>query len=97
MKDLVNKLWKLSKENRKGFTVSLPNLEPVTSGFVIGHIETQNSFGKAGLKRVIEHSLQTTKIIGGWGGYKGRYYFDTVIIVHDFEKESTSSGDFEEV
>jgi len=35
---------------------------------------------------VIEHGLQTTKVIGGWKGYNGRYYFDTVMIEADGPK-----------
>lgn len=82
-KNLVKALEKLSQENPKGFTVTIPDLKPVTSGWAIGHKETQNSHGRKGLKRVIEHSMQTTKIVGGWKGYNQKYYFDTVIIEHD--------------
>lgn len=82
-KFLLKALEKLSKENPKGFTVTIPDLKPVTSGWAIGHKETQNSHGRKGLKRVIEHSMQTTKIVGGWKGYNNRYYFDTVMIEHD--------------
>lgn len=70
-------------QNPRGFTVTLPDCKPVRSGYCIGHKETQNSFGKRGLKKVIEHSLRTTKVVGGWKGYNGRYYFDTVIIETD--------------
>ncbi len=30
--------------------------------------------------------MQTTGIVGGWKGYDGRYYFDTVIIEADAGK-----------
>lgn len=83
MKDLIEKVWQIAKQNPKGFTVSLPDCSPVRSGWCIGHKETQNSFGKKGLKKVIEHSLKTTKVVGGWKGYNDRYYFDTVIIEPD--------------
>lgn len=86
MKDLINEVWQIAKQNPRGFTVTLPDLKPVTSGWCIGHRETQNSFGKKGLKKVIEHSLQTTKVVGGWKGYNGKYYFDTVIIEADGRK-----------
>jgi hypothetical protein len=83
MNDLVKKLWKLSKENPKGFTVTIPELKPVTSGWCIGHKETQNSFNLKGLRKVVAHSMNTTKVVGGWKGYDGKYYFDTVIITRD--------------
>lgn len=83
MKDLINRLLQIAEENPKGFTVTIPECEPVTSGYCIGHSETQNSFGVDGLKKVVEHSSQTTGVVGGWQGYNGRYYFDTVIITQD--------------
>ena len=86
MKDLVKKLLQIAAENPKGFTVSIPECKPVTSGWAIGHKDTQNCHGEKGLKKVVEHSLNTTKVVGGWKGYNRRFYFDTVIIEHDAEK-----------
>ncbi len=83
MTDLVKRLLRIAAENPKGFTVTIPECEPVRSGYCIGHRETQNCFGERGLKKVVEHSLKTTKVVGGWKGYNGRYYFDTVIITHN--------------
>lgn len=83
MKYLIKKLLVIATENPRGFTVTVPDLEPVTTGWCIGHKDTQNSFGRAGLKKVLEHSLETTKVVGGWKGYNGKFYFDSVIITHD--------------
>lgn len=83
MSDLLKRLLQIAAENPKGFTVTIPDCEPVTKGWCIGHGETQNSHGVKGLKRVIEHAAQTTGVVGGWKGYKGKYYFDTVIITYD--------------
>lgn len=83
MTSLVKRLLQIAAKNPKGFTVTIPDCEPVTSGYAIGHRETQNSHGEKGLEKVVEHSLKTTKVVGGWKGYNGRYYFDTVIITHD--------------
>jgi len=83
MKDLLNKLLAIATENPKGFTVTVPDLEPVKSGWCCGHQETQNCFGKKGLRKVLAHALETTKVVGGWKGYDGRVYFDTVIITND--------------
>jgi len=86
MDKLLERIWLIARENPKGFTITIPDCKPVRSGWCIGHSETQNSFGKKGLKRVIEHSLETTKVVGGWKGYGGKYYFDTVIIEVDASK-----------
>lgn len=86
MTDLEKELWKLSKENPRGFTVTLPDLKPVTSGWCIGHKETQNCFGRKGLKKALNHCLKNTKVFGGWKGYSSKYYFDTVIITHDSQE-----------
>ncbi|MDJ1470339.1 hypothetical protein [Xanthocytophaga flava] len=76
-------IWTISQEYG-GFTVSLDKLEPVRAGWAIGHSETQNRFGESGLMFVIEHSLRTTRIVGGWYNDKdGNYYFDMVIIEFD--------------
>ena len=83
MKDLINNLLKIAAENPKGFTVTIPECAPVKSGYCIGHQATQNCHGVKGLKKVVAHSLQTTKVVGGWKGYNERFYFDTVIITHD--------------
>lgn len=83
MKDLIQRLLTIAAENPKGFTVTIPDCEPVTTGYAIGHRDTQNRFGEKGLKKVVEHSLQTTGVVGGWKGYNNRYYFDTVIITSD--------------
>lgn len=86
MTDLLKAIQQIADENPRGFTVTIPDLKPVVSGWAIGHKETQNSHGRKGLKKVIEHSLRTTKVVGGWKGYDGKYYFDTVIIEHDAYK-----------
>lgn len=83
MKDLVKKLLGIATQNPKGFTVTIPDCEPVKSGWCIGHKETQNCFGKKGLEKVIAHSLETTQVVGGWKGYDGKFHFDTVIITDD--------------
>jgi hypothetical protein len=83
MKDLIKNLLRIAAENPKGFTVTIPDCQPVTSGYAIGHRYTQNCHGEKGLKKVVEHSLKTTGVVGGWKGYNNRYYFDTVIITND--------------
>ncbi len=86
MDTLLEKVLQIARQNPKGFTITIPDCKPVKSGWCIGHKETQNAFGKKGLKRVLEHSLKTTKVVGGWKGYSGKYYFDTVIVEADAGK-----------
>lgn len=83
MKSLLKNLLRIAAENPKGFTVTIPDCQPVKSGWCIGHRDTQNCHGEKGLKKVIEHSLNTTKVVGGWKGYNEKFFFDTVIITHD--------------
>ena len=83
MKNLIEKLWQIAKENPAGFTVSIPNCEPLKSGYCIGHRETQNSFGKKGLAHTIKIAKQNSNVVGGWKGYNGKFYFDAVIVTND--------------
>lgn len=83
---LVKAIERIAAENPAGFTVTVPDLQPVTSGWCIGHRDTQNCFGRKGLKKVVAHALETTGVVGGWKGYDKRYYFDTVIITHDINE-----------
>lgn len=98
MKELVKAIQEIAKKNPKGFTVAIPDLEPVRFGWAIGHKETQNSHGVKGLKKVIAHSLKTTKVVGGWSGYS-KYFYDTVSITFTestlaklFKKQSGGEG-----
>ena len=44
---------KIAKMNPKGFTVDLTTLKKVTGGISVAYLETQDSFGNEGLKRVL--------------------------------------------
>jgi len=66
MERLFRRIKEIAAENELGFTITLPDCEYVTSGYVIAMLETQNSFGDEGLRRVIEMASDTTGIMGGW-------------------------------
>lgn len=83
---LVKAIEAIAAANPTGFTVTVPDLEPVTAGWCIGHKDTQNCFGRKGLKKVVAHALETTRVVGGWRGYDKRFYFDTVIITHNINE-----------
>ena len=81
MTHLIEAIFEIAKQNPEGFTVEVPSLEPVTSGFVSASLETQNSFGRAGLKRVVNHALEHGKVVGGWKNSDNRkYYFDSITV-----------------
>ena len=84
MESLIRRIKEIAAENEFGFTITLPNCEYVTSGYVVAMMETQNSFGDEGLRRVIEMASDTTGIMGGWND-DGLFYWDAVYIVHDRE------------
>lgn len=87
---LFDRLKQVASENPTGFTVKIPNLEPVTTGWVVAMKETQNSFGDEGLQRVIEVAQRTTQIVGGWKE-GDLFYWDASFIVQS-EKEAVQIG-----
>lgn len=85
MESLVRRIKDIAAENELGFTITLPDCQFVTSGYVIAMLETQNSFGDEGLRKVIAKASDTTGIMGGWND-DGLFYWDAVYIVHDRER-----------
>lgn len=90
MQDLSEKLKHLAFKNPAGFTVRLPSLEPVISGWVVAMKETQNCFNDAGLKKALEVAMKSSKIIGGWKEGK-KWYWDASWI-YENEKEATEAA-----
>jgi fructokinase len=84
MKQLFEAIKEIAKQNPDGFTVDLTTLKKVTGGISVAYLETQNSFGDEGLKRVIAHALEHEKKVGGWLE-AGDFYYDSVIIFTDLE------------
>ena len=85
MTDLATAILEIAKKNPEGFTVEVPSLKPVTDGgYIVACLETQNSFGKRGLSKVLEHALANGNVIGGWKNTDdGRFYFDSCKIFQD--------------
>jgi fructokinase len=60
--------------------------EPVTKGISAAYFETQNSFGKESLNKVVEHAFNHEAIVGGWlNTDDSLYYFDSDKIFPDGE------------
>lgn len=83
-KSIFEQLAAIAAANPLGYTVSAETLQPVTSGYVVAVKGTQNSFGAAGLRRVVEYQ-RTHKECTAFGGWMdsatGLYYYDACIIV----------------
>ena len=66
MEQLFEAILKIADANPDGFTVDLTTLKKVTKGISVAYLETQDSFGEEGLKRVLNHALMHEKKVGGW-------------------------------
>jgi hypothetical protein len=76
---MVNKLLKIAKESPFGFTYNTQTNKLLKLGITVAYLETQNSFNDEGLQKVIQHSQENDKIIGGWLNVEnGKYYFDSI-------------------
>jgi len=76
--EIVNFVWNYAQENPDGFTLNIFTKEPVTVGLSAAYLETQNSFGKESLPKVIDHSLKHEGIVGGWQNTENLlFYFDS--------------------
>lgn len=85
MKKFLERVWEYSLENPQGFTLDL-DLNSPQVGFCIGRKETQNNFGKDGLRTVIEFAKRNNCYIGGWlNDEDNKYYFDAVMVVSDLK------------
>lgn len=85
MTDLMTAILEIAGKNPEGFTVEVPSLKPVTEGgYIVASLETQNSFGKRGLSKVLEHALENGNVVGGWKNTgDGKFYFDSCKIFKD--------------
>ena len=86
MIQLIDGVWEYSLINPNGFTLNVETMKPVKYGISVAYKETQDSFGKESLNRVINHALEHSKTVGGWFDTdSNRYYFDSVKIFKNSE------------
>lgn len=64
MEQLFDAILEIAGKNPDGFTVDLTTLKKVTKGISVAYLETQDSFGEEGLKRVLKHALVHEKKVG---------------------------------
>lgn len=87
MEQLFEAIRKIAEANPEGFTVDLTTLKRVTKGVSVAYIDTQDSFGEEGLKRVLNHALMHEKRVGGWLNEENQeFYFDSVRIFTNLEE-----------
>lgn len=87
--NLVKALTAIAAANLEGYTVDAHTLQPITSGYAVAVIDTQNSFGTEGLERVINYVTSHKEInaFGGWYNKEdGQFYFDATVVVKDFNR-----------
>lgn len=81
--NLFAALVAIATANAEGLTVDAQTLQPVSKGYAVAVAETQNSFGREGLARVIDfvQNNKTARAFGGWlDSETGLYYWDAVQI-----------------
>ena len=87
MEQLFEAILKIADANPDGFTVDLTTLKKVTKGISVANLETQDSLGEEGLKRVLNHALMHEKKVGGWlNEENNQFYFDSIKIFTNLEE-----------
>lgn len=93
---IISTLAVIAAQNPEGYTVDAATLQPVTTGYAVALMKTQNSFGAEGLAKVanVIEELQAsgnlndrTLAFGGWyDSESGLYYHDATVIFQDREE-----------
>jgi fructokinase len=82
--ELVELVWNYSQVHPEGFTLDVLKKAPVSNGIVVAYEETQNSFGKESIQKVVEHALDHDHIVGGWFNESDTsYYYDSDRVFED--------------
>ena len=79
-------LANIAVNNSYGFTVDAQTLEPITKGYAVALVDTQNSFGISGLAKVVEYINNNKRVnaVGGWlDTESNKYYFDATVVLDD--------------
>lgn len=74
--------------NKEGFTVNAATLQPVTTGYAVAVMDTQDSFGVEGLANVVKYVGEHPEVnaFGGWyNSENNMYYFDATVVVNDLK------------
>lgn len=86
MEKLLDSVWEYAKNSPYGFTLNISTMKPVKFGICVAYFETQDSYGKDGLRKALEHALKHNKIVGGWlNDDNDYYYFDSIRLFTNLE------------
>lgn len=94
-KNLVIALAAVAAANKEGYTVNAATLQPVSSGYAVALAATQNSFGEAGLNKVVNYVMDLQNdgknagdlAFGGWFNTdNNQYYYDATVVLQDRAK-----------
>lgn len=77
-KELVSFIWGFGQSHPEGFTIDLSTYEQPREGIIVSYAETQDSFDKKSIAKVIKHAKEHNGLVGGWYNEEdGKYYFDS--------------------
>ncbi len=78
LNDDVEWFYEYSQLNKSGFTIYVKTKQVPKKGIVVAYEETQNCFGKKGLKKALSHAFSHYGLLGVWLNIEnGLYYFDS--------------------
>ena len=77
-KELGNVIYVMGQMYPEGFTLDLNTMHQPTEGLIVSYKETQNSFDRKSIRKVIKHARAHNNLVGGWyDSERGDYYFDS--------------------
>jgi len=87
-------LLAIASANKEGFTVSAETLQPITKGYAVAVLDTQNSFGNEGLARVIDYveNHQNVAAFGGWCDTETDLYYWDATLIFDNMADAIEAG-----
>jgi fructokinase len=98
MEILLEAIKKIAERKPEGFTVQIPSLTPLKSGYIAAYLETQNCFGDEGLKKVLKHALEHEGIVGGWKNIENQqFYFDSSKVFDNVEEAAIFAVENEQI
>lgn len=77
-KKLADVIYVMGEIHPEGFTLDLNTMQMPSEGLIVSYKETQNSFSRKSIRKVIKHAREHDNLVGGWyNPEEGDYYFDS--------------------
>ncbi|EGG23234.1 hypothetical protein DFA_05366 [Cavenderia fasciculata] len=84
LEKIVDVIESIARDNPNGFTLDIITFKKVLKGISVAYLETQDSFDRKGLEKVVRHSQTIgNNVVGGWlndHDENKKYYYDSVKI-----------------